>query len=150
MIDFEYPEDKLFFERLLINGTKTRIENFQNYFDFRNPIEKRKEFNSKRKSVLNQLVERHGLNCMLRLGCCDMKSGTAIDHLIPLSTNKLNKQLRQVVPQIGRKVPSQSYGSNHIDNLIIACSNCNNHKKHKILDSEQMNEILKLKLKQTV
>ncbi|MBK7431316.1 MAG: HNH endonuclease [Bacteroidetes bacterium] len=36
-------------------------------------------------------------------------------------------------PLKGKKVATQSFGSNHIDNLVIACANCNNHKKHRIL-----------------
>jgi 5-methylcytosine-specific restriction endonuclease McrA len=44
-----------------------------------------------------------------------------------------------------RKVKTQSLGSNHIDNLIITCNNCNNHKKHKILDHDRMITILKEK-----
>lgn len=74
--------------------------------------------------------------------CCDLDSGIVIDHLIPLSTNKLNKELRNLKPDKFKKVISQSFGSNHMDNLIIACNNCNNHKKHRILDRNKLLEIL--------
>ena len=83
--------------------------------------------------------------CMLNLDCCDLESGTAIDHLIPISSNILNKELRDLKAKKGKKVKSQSFGSNHIDNLIIACNNCNNRKKHKMLDHRLMMSILKEK-----
>ncbi|MBK6989183.1 MAG: hypothetical protein IPH33_13745 [Bacteroidetes bacterium] len=70
---------------------------------------------------------------MLNLSMCDISSGIVIDHLIPLSTNQLNKSLRKLAPVKGKKVATQSFGSNHIDNLVIACASCNNHKKHRII-----------------
>ena len=114
-------------------------------FDFRLPATKRKEFNKIRNDRLKQLISIHGLTCMLNLYCCDLNSGTAVDHLIPISTNKLNKELRQLKAEQGRKVITQSLGSNHIDNLVISCNNCNNYKKHRILERNKLIHILKEK-----
>lgn len=72
-----------------------------------------------------------------------IQSGITIDHIIPLSTNVLNKDLRRMKSEEkGKKVQSESYGSNHYDNLIIACKNCNNHKKHRLLTKDNMCELL--------
>lgn len=130
MIEFEHAEDQ---------------EYFENMFDFRIPNIKRKEFNKIRNQRLEKLKHQHGLKCMLNLECCDLESGTAVDHLIPISSNKLNKELRDLKAEKGKKVKTQSFGSNHIDNLIIACSNCNNRKKHRMLDRDKMTSILKEK-----
>jgi len=70
-----------------------------------------------------------------------LNSSFAIDHIIPLSTNKLNKELRKVKPLPGRKVLTQSFGSNHINNLILACSKCNGYKKHRLLTKDEINKI---------
>jgi 5-methylcytosine-specific restriction endonuclease McrA len=139
---FEYPQDKEYFERLFLFSNKFKIENFRTLFDFRPPNTKRREFNLIRNLVLRQLLDIHGMKCMLNMECCNLASGIAIDHLIPLSTNMLNKAIRNIKPEKGKKVKTQSFGSNHIDNLLIACNNCNNHKKHRIIDREKLIEIL--------
>ncbi len=143
-MDFAFKEDQDYFEKLLCSESKT-IENFMHLFDFRPVIEKRSEFNKHRNKLKEKLISIHGAECMLKLSKCDMNSGIAIDHLIPLSTNLLNKSLRKLVPLKGKKAPTQSFGSNHIDNLVIACSNCNNHKKHRILEMEMLQRILNRK-----
>jgi len=56
-----------------------------------------------------------------------------VDHYIPLSTNELNKKLRNLKAEPGKKVKSQSFGSNDLDNFTLACSRCNGFKKHKII-----------------
>tara|TARA_R110002020_G_scaffold52867_3_gene148301 strand:+ start:103 stop:549 length:447 start_codon:yes stop_codon:yes gene_type:complete len=142
MIKFEYPEDQLYFEKLLLHNGFSNIMDFANMFDFRLPEIKRKEFNRIRNNRLEELKSIHGLRCMLNLHCCDLSSGVAVDHLIPISTNKLNKVLRNLKAEKGKKVKTQSFGSNHIDNLVIACNNCNNYKKHRILESNEMIPIL--------
>ena len=147
MIPFEYLEDQKYYEDLLLHETHNNINNFASMFDFRPPEIKRKEFNKNRKRILEALRQKHGMNCMLKFDCCDIHSGITVDHLIPISSNKLNKELRNLKPEKGKKVKTQSFGSNHLDNLIIACSNCNNHKKHRILDHEKMAFILKEKRK---
>jgi len=146
MLDFEYPDDKEYFEILLKCKNDLKIENFAGLFDFRSPETKRKEFNQIRSKILIELSDLYGTDCMLKLDCCDLKSGTAIDHLIPLSSNILNKKLRNQKAEPGKKVRTQSIGSNHIDNLLIACNKCNNHKKHKFLDPENLEKIFISKL----
>lgn len=142
MINFEHQEDREYFEKLLLTEDKMSLEKYKTLFDFRPLRIKRREFNYYRNENLNKLIEKHGKRCMLRMECCDLDSGISIDHLIPLSTNKLNKELRNLKPAKFKKIKSQSFGSNHMNNLIIACTNCNNHKKHKILDRNELLEIL--------
>jgi len=86
---------------------------------------------------------------MLDFSMCDINSGINVDHLIPLATNKLNKELRNLKAEPGRKVKSQSFGSNHIDNLIIACADCNNYKKHRIIERAKIQSILRAKAGKT-
>lgn len=145
-MQFEFPEDQAFFEALLINDAEhLSIKDFEHLFDFRAPDVKRSEFNRIRNTVFETLVQRDGLRCLLNLEVCDPARGFVVDHLIPLSTNKLNKRLRALRPQKRKKAPAQSFGSNHIDNLILACTACNNHKKHRILDGAKMRSIGQLK-----
>lgn len=145
-MEFEFKEDQNYFEKLLSNESQA-IENFIQLFDFRPVAEKRNEFNKHRNKLKELLISKHGAECMLKLSMCDMNSGIAIDHLIPLSTNQLNKSLRKLLPRRGKKVATQSFGSNHIDNLVIACAKCNNHKKHRILEQKIILEILGRKSK---
>ena len=143
---FEYSEDAKFFKKLLC-GKKDSLEGYKSFFDSRLPKLKRIEFNRIRNKVFDELVNRYGNECMLKLnGICDPKSGFVLDHLIPLSSNKLNKTLRKLKPTRGKKVLSQSFGSNHINNLVIACRKCNSNKKHRFMDKELFRYIIKLKI----
>ncbi len=142
---FEFEADRNYFEALLCEDRES-INDFKNLFDFRPVDKKRSEFNQERNKLLVQLLSSHGRNCMLQFPMCDISSGINIDHLIPLATNKLNKELRNLVAEPGQKVRSQSFGSNHLDNLIIACANCNNHKKHRIIEREKLMSILRIKM----
>lgn len=140
---FDFPEDKEFFAKLLCADQET-IEKYHRLFDSRDPALKRKEFNRKRSELIVFLKERQGLNCALNFpGICDLQSGLNIDHIIPLSTNKLNKELRALKPEKGKKVKSQSFGSNNTENLILTCKNCNNHKKHRLLDTAKLRDLMK-------
>ena len=139
---FQYDDDRIFFETLLEDQPSELLENL---FDFRPVIIKRREFNKIRKQVLENLILKHGESCMLAFEVCNMESGIQVDHIIPLSTNELNKDIRELSPEKGRKVKTQSFGSNHIDNLIIACGKCNGSKKHKILDRSPINLIFQSK-----
>lgn len=135
MITFEYPEDREYFISLLAQGDSHFFEqNCLKYFDFRDPKIKRNEFNKIRQTVLKTLVQKYGLKCQLKLhpDCSKIKKFD-IDHLIPLSTNELNKKIRKLKPENSKKVPTQSFGSNDINNLVIACSRCNAYKKHRII-----------------
>lgn len=138
---FEYKEDQQFFEVLLCKDGQS-INDYSKMFDFRNPPIKRAEFNKIKNHIMEVLISRHGSICMLDFdGICEIKSGLVIDHLIPLSTNKLNKDLRQMNSKKGKKVSSQSFGSNNIENFALACNNCNRFKKHKILDGKIIKKI---------
>src|SRR3989344_9240106 len=94
-LDFQYPEDKKFFVDLLAGGDEKRFESeFSNFFDFRQPAIKRREFNKTRKQVLKDLLKKNGEVCQLHLhpDCSKVKIW-APDHIIPLSSNELNKKL---------------------------------------------------------
>jgi len=133
--DFQYPEDKKFFINLLTNGDENQFDKkYKDCFDFRDPKIKRKEFNLIRNKVFKQLLSKYGKRCRLKIHPdCSKINKFDIDHFIPLSTNELNKKLRKMKPANGRKVPAQSFGSNNIKNLIIACSRCSAFKKHRII-----------------
>jgi len=133
--DFQYKTDYDFFLDKLADGDNHLFEaKFLKMFDFRNPSIKRKEFNQIRNKVFKELSEKYGEKCQLNLckDCCKEKS-FEVDHFIPLSTNELNKKLRGMKAEKGKKVPSQSFGSNDISNLRIACKKCNAFKKHRII-----------------
>lgn len=68
-------------------------------FDFRSTATKRKVFNRLRPTLYLQLMQKTGKTCQLRyVGICDETKGWHVDHLIPLSSNQLNKVLRQMRP----------------------------------------------------
>lgn len=142
MIEFEFLADRDFFKKYLNTESNDELENFKTLFDFRPNEIKRKEFNKARNRLFTDLEKLHGQACMLNLEICDPTSKLVVDHIIPLTTNKLNKELRQLKAELGKKVKSQNFGSNHIDNLILACEKCNNKKKHNLLDGRKMKEIL--------
>lgn len=147
--NFEYIEDELFFSNLLDSNNLLNSP-FKVLFDFREPLIKRKEFNKNRNELYTLLINSFEERCGLNLDCCDNSSGFVVDHIIPLSSNILNKTLRKIIPQKGRKTPSQSFGSNHIMNLTLSCNSCNNFKKHKFLDRNKMIEIMKVKQIDTI
>lgn len=145
IIQFEFEEDRRFFSELLC-AEEENIEKYFELFDFRDPSEKRREFNKRRNELLEQLLKLQGRRCLINYdGLCNLWSGITVDHLIPLSSNKLNKEIRRLKPETGQKVETQSFGSNNLKNLIVACRNCNNHKKHRFLDKTRLHTILKLK-----
>ena len=132
-MQFEYPEDRGFFVNLLNNGNdKTFDKKFKDYFDFRSPDLKRKEFGYLRDRMFVDLIKRDGYSCQLKCHLDCSKSGKyVVDHFIPLSSNQLNKQLRDMKAGGGKKAPTQSFGSNYIGNLLIACERCNAYKQNK-------------------
>ena len=135
MIQFEYPEDREFFANLLTGGDVEKLdEEFSDCFDFRHPAVKRWEFNKERKKILKELMFKYDGKCQLKIHPDCSKDGKfEPDHIIPLSTNELNKKLRHMERTSAEKVPAQSFGSNHPKNLILACKRCNAFKKHRII-----------------
>ncbi len=135
MNNFQYKADYKFFLNKLAKGNILLFKKkYLKIFDFRDPSLKRKEFNKIRNKVFKELILKHGKKCQLNIHPdCDKVKIYDVDHYIPLSTNKLNKELRKIVAEKGKKVPSQSFGSNDISNLRIACKKCNSFKKHKVI-----------------
>ena len=133
-MNFQYPEDREFFLNFFAGGDEDSLEKeFSDLFDFRHPAIKRWEFNKIRKKLLVDLVEKYK-TCQLKIHPDCSKDGIfQPDHIIPLSTNKLNRELRHMVSPQHQKVPAQSFGSNHIKNLTLACRRCNAHKKHRLI-----------------
>jgi 5-methylcytosine-specific restriction endonuclease McrA len=142
---FTHREDFMFFDRLFTE--MGGIAQNTHLFDFRDPAEKRKEFNRMRKQVFKSLVAIYGSTC--QLNCHADCTGTAseVDYLIPLSSNVLNKKLRNIRGVNGNKTPTQSFGSNHQDNFVLACSRCNAFKKHRFPTQELIQEIIDIRNK---
>jgi len=136
IIPFEFPEDRAFFAELLTENNISRLENeYAEFFDFRSPDLKRREFNGHRGIIFSEIFKRDKGQCQLRLsGCTHDKGPFVIDHFIPLSSNKLNRKLRGQKQKNGKKPKTQSFGSNNIKNLVLACESCNSLKKHRFLD----------------
>lgn len=134
-MQFEYPEDREFFAQLLTSGDEKKLEEeFADYFDFRHPAIKRWEFNKTKKEALDALAQKHDGKCQLRIHPDCSKDGKfEPDHIIPLSTNELNKKLRRLTRTAKEKVIAQSFGSNDLKNLTLACKRCNALKKHRII-----------------
>ncbi|MDO8522333.1 MAG: hypothetical protein Q7S08_03540 [bacterium] len=133
---FKYPEDRQFFLNLLAGGDEKIFDSeYSDYFDFRHPAIKRWEFNKISKKVLAGLIEKYGRKCQLRIHPdCSMTNIWHPDHIIPLASAELNRKLRHIKNNPdGSKPESVSYGSNHLNNLTLACEKCNLHKKHRII-----------------
>lgn len=132
---FEYPEDRQLFADILADGDVSLLDHvYSDLFDFRHHAIKRWEFDKVRKKILLDLIEKHHGQCQLGIHPqCSPESGLEPDHIIPLASNVLNKELRKLIPATGMKVESQNFGSNHPRNLTLACRKCNGLKKHRIL-----------------
>ncbi|MFA5024706.1 MAG: hypothetical protein WC523_07210 [Patescibacteria group bacterium] len=135
MKGFQYEADYNYFLKKLAKGNKTIFKKkFLRLFDFRDPKLKRKEFNFIRNKIYKTLVSKYGEKCQLRLhDDCSKEMVFAVDHYIPLLSNELNKKIRKLKAEKGKKILSQSFGSNDISNLRIACKRCNDFKKHRII-----------------
>ncbi len=108
---------------------------YTEYFDFRDPAIKRREFDKIGKKTLSDLIEKYGTLCQLQLhpDCSKVKVWET-DHFIPLSSAELQRKLRHKKNNPdGSKPASLSYGSNHTKNLLLSCQRCNAFKKHKII-----------------
>jgi 5-methylcytosine-specific restriction endonuclease McrA len=144
-MEFLFPEDQKIFQKLLCDEHED-LSKYESLFDFRPPILKRQEFNKIMKQVRLQLENLYGRVCQLQCSnLCNIERGINIDHLIPLSSNKLNKELRQLKALKGKKVLTQSFGSNNLSNLVLACKKCNSYKKHRFLSKAELKRILDLK-----
>lgn len=144
---FKYPEYEIYFRDLLCNAGED-LSKYACLFDLREPPKiKRDEFRFRYKQqAWKELEEKYGRVCQLQLSeLCEANNPTHIDHVIPLSSNELNKHLRKSKASSGRKVLTESFGSNNISNLVLACSKCNNNKKHRFLDRDRIRKILKAK-----
>ena len=139
---FEYPEDREFFANLLAGGDIKRLEEeFSDYFNFEHPAIKRWEFNKFRNKLMPEILEKYGGQCQLRLHPDCSKNGIyQIDHIIPLSSNELNKKLRHMGRTSKEKVPTQSFGSNNLKNLTLACKRCNAYKMHRLMLPKSFDE----------
>jgi hypothetical protein len=139
-LEFQHPKYRAFFERMLCRDGET-LAIYADLFDLGPVPAKRSAFARIRTARLNQLVERFGRVCMLRFAPdCNVASGLCLDHLVPLSSNKLNRELLAAstfhdADGNFRKAPTESFGSNGSRNLILACTNCNSFKQNKFLDS---------------
>jgi 5-methylcytosine-specific restriction endonuclease McrA len=144
IMNFKYKEDEIFFKNLL-NFLDEDI--FTSLFDFSDTIDKRKAFNKIKKTIYEDLMLKQQGKCYLAFdSICDTSKEYQIDHIIPLSTNILNKHLRNITSvSSNKKVQTESYGSNHSNNLILTCKACNQHKKHRILEKEDYQEIFRNK-----
>jgi 5-methylcytosine-specific restriction endonuclease McrA len=142
-MEFEFSEDEMYFAKLFssMGGLDSHLE----LFDFRPPTEKRQEFNRMRDTVFNGLIQNYGDSCQLKYHNDCSGIAKQVDHLIPLASNKLNKELRQRTGQEGKKVPPQSFGSNHISNFVLSCPRCNSAKKHRIPQVELIERIIAIR-----
>lgn len=134
LMEFEYPEDKKFFASMFCDGDLKKFnEQFMPQFDFRDAVAKRNVFNRQKKEIMMEILKSKQKQCELRLVSECSNEKIVLDHIIPLSSNELNKHLRHMTVADGKKVPSQSFGSNHLSNFLLACEACNNHKKHRFV-----------------
>ncbi len=93
MIPFEFETDHEFFAQLLCREGET-LDDYAELFDFDPPAVKRAAFAKIRGDILRQRLAEDGEVCQLRIHAqCDVATGLHIDHVIPLSTNQLNKLL---------------------------------------------------------
>ncbi len=127
---FRFPEDREFFAQLLALGKHRELEKqFGRLFDFTPLKSKRRKFHAAKSRA--KLIQERGCRCQLRLPGCERYQNLVVDHYIPLASNELNKKLRGLAPERGKKVRSQSLGSNDTSNLLLACGSCNGLKKHR-------------------
>lgn len=134
---FEYPDDEHFFALLLASGDKEELRaKFMRRFDFREPSLKRAVFDKLKRLVMEEMAQEGRTQCELHLvGDCDSQN-LVLDHIVPLSSNELNKHLRKMTAPQGKKIPAQSFGANDRENFLVACAKCNNFKKHRFIKKE--------------
>ena len=138
-IEFEFLEDRLFFETLFREVGP--LDSWAHLFDFTHQDQKRAVFNKLRNQAFSKLMDRPEPICHLAYPEICTVIPEAIDHIIPLSSNILNKR-RGAEAKPGKKVKTQSIGSNHPHNFALACARCNNHKKHRFLEPEHLARVI--------
>lgn len=144
-MEFQYPEDREYFAHLLTDGDEARLESeYATVFDFDHPAIKREAFAKIRRKALTELTAKYGGVCQLRIHPdCSRSGAFEPDHIIPLASNELNKKLRHMrSDNREHKVKRQSFGSNDIRNLTLACHECNNRKRYHILDGVTLQRLL--------
>ena len=125
-----------------------RVASHMNLFDFETPSTVKR----KRTPKLDDVRLFRGTDrCMLemppsvstrgRSWCCTGRA-EVVDHVVPLSSNRLRKELR-VAAEAGRKVATQEIGSAHMSNLVGACEACNS-RKIQTLQGSLIRRILKI------
>lgn len=140
-MDFEFPEDRIFFEKIF--EELGSLDSWMHLFDFASPDQKRAAFNRLRNHTFSKLMESSHPSCYLKYPDICTGEPEAIDHIIPLSSNILNK-MRGVKAETGKKVITQSIGSNHLHNFALACAQCNNHKKHRFLEPGHLARVIRI------
>jgi 5-methylcytosine-specific restriction endonuclease McrA len=136
-------EDYRYLAAIFPKGYRGLVDQF---LDPREPEVKRNEFSKIRNHLFAYLEKADGLECQLKYECCDESTGFEVDHIFPLSTNVLNKRIRNLPAPEGKKVPAQAIGSNNPLNLILACKKCNGHKKHRLIKVEVLKRILESRI----
>jgi 5-methylcytosine-specific restriction endonuclease McrA len=117
-----------------------RVASHPDLFDFDRPTSVKRALTAK----LPDVVHFRGTDrCMLEMPphvntrgrsvCCTGRADV-VDHVVPLSSNRLRKELR-VAAEPGRKVPTQEIGSAHMSNLVGACKACNRRKQQTLKGS---------------
>lgn len=137
------PLYRAYFKSVLCRDGE-ELDYYERLFDFRDATLKRREFNSSvRAAAWSMLEARYGRACQLLLSPkCEPSNPTVVDHLIPHSSATLNKTLNNLRGAKGKKVPNESFGSNDINNLALACRHCNALKLNKI-EPELLRRVLK-------
>jgi hypothetical protein len=140
---FDHPEYVKHFERLMCAEGET-LDRYQMFFDLRPFTDKRREFNLKRAAAFEELMQRYGRRCQLQFAAdCQPDLPSAVDHIIPLASARLNKEIKGAPKMLnGKKAPNESFGSNAIENLCLACQPCNSLKHTKFLERVRLRAIL--------
>lgn len=140
---FDHPDYVRHFERLMCDEGET-LDRYSVFFDLRPFAEKRREFGAKRAAAFVELERRYGRRCQLAFAQdCTPDQPAAVDHIIPLASARLNKEIKGAPKTLnGKKAPNESFGSNALENLCLACQPCNSLKHTKFLDRARLRAIL--------
>jgi 5-methylcytosine-specific restriction endonuclease McrA len=145
-LTFPFPDQERFFRDLLCVPGED-LSRYADLFDFRDPRIKDDEFGRIKRKAWIDLEKQYGRICQLLYSpLCTPENATHVDHVIPRKSNILHRKRTGLHSMgNGRKVPSESLGSNEMVNLVPACAACNKNKKHRFLNKASMLRILKTK-----